>query len=124
MPKNDIFGSIENNEFIKNLVEDSKKLFDDFLGLAQGKKIKEGFTNDGSSEKSNLKYSYLSAIEVTNFEELKFLTQQSVTSYNYLYDNNNIVSIDACKLLNMMKNIESNERGTVGCIECPSYCMV
>ena len=72
MPKNDIFGSIENNEFIKNLVGDSKKIFDDFLGLAQGKKIREGFTNDGSSEKSNLKYSYLSAIEVTNFKKLRF----------------------------------------------------
>jgi hypothetical protein len=44
MPKNNIFESIENNEIVKNLVDDSKKMFDEFLGLVQGKKIREGNT--------------------------------------------------------------------------------
>ena len=33
MPKNNIFESIENNEIVKNLVDDSKKIFDEFLGF-------------------------------------------------------------------------------------------
>ena len=103
MPKNDIFGSIENNEFIKNLLGDSKKIFDDFLGLAQGKKIREGLEGtSGSSSSEGLKYSYLSAIEVTKFKELQLIPHYFSEMSDDIWEN--VYPICAYTLINMMKN--------------------
>ena len=54
MNKNNIFETIENNIISNNIINDSKKLFEDFLGLFQGNKLKEA--ND-DSENNLLQYS-------------------------------------------------------------------
>jgi len=112
MQKNNIFESIENNEIVKNLVDDSKKIFDEFLGLVQGKKIREGNTalsegtSEGTSSSQSNNYKYVSTIDLTSIDDLIL----NPSNY-YIFDNNtfnekNLYIIDTNEL---KKNITASE---------------
>ena len=61
--KNNLFESIENNEIVKNIVDDSKKMLDEFLGLMQGKKLKEGLYNRQDNQSNADTLSTINIIE-------------------------------------------------------------
>ena len=108
MPKNDIFGSIENNEFIKNLLGDSKKIFDDFLGLAQGKKIREGL--EGTSDGKYIAEYTLRDFNKWSSDISRNVDDNIVTCFVNINDINNdtLISISKETVTNFLEDKNSN----------------
>jgi hypothetical protein len=103
MPKNNIFESIENNEIVKNLVDDSKKIFDEFLGLVQGKKIREGNTalSEGTSEGTSAGTSagtYVAEYALRDFTKWK-TSVDNQSNLKTCYVNINDININSVKII-------------------------